>query len=100
MALAALCGGLLFADHARRLEMLAPPGLGNHCFLLHTFSETPKKRFEAFPFIDSEFYQDAPGILFLSTPNGLRKNGSIWRTRAGSRITEKTVNLADPRRES
>ena len=84
MALAALCGGLLFADHARRLEMLAPPGLGDHGFLLHAFSETPKKRFEAFPFIDSEFYQDAPGFLFLSTHKvyGLPK---------------KRVNLADPR---
>ena len=42
--------------------MLAPPSLGDHCFLLHTLSKTPKKRFEAFTFIDSYFYQVAPGI--------------------------------------
>ena len=44
--------------------MLAPPGLGDHGFLLYTFGKTPKKRFEAFTFIDSYFYQDAPGISF------------------------------------
>ena len=59
--------------------MLAPPGLGDYCFLLHTFGETPKKCFEAFPFIDSDFYQDAPGFLFVLTPKvyGLVKIGSI-----------------------
>ena len=62
--------------------MLAAPCLGDHCFLLHTFSKTPKKRFEAFTLIDSYFYQDAPGISLALTHKvyGPPNLGSIWGT--------------------